>query len=86
MIGMKNHRFTKMFKTSNQNTAAVKEIFNNVVHFLTSSLNERSLLEIKLKIHRTCVKQVNNKTGAGKDKMNIKYYHHLFLINKNKIT
>ena len=81
MIGMKNHRFTKMFKISNQNTAAVKEIFNNVVHFLTSSLDERSLLEIKLKIHLTCVKQVNNKTGAGKDKMNIKYYHHLFLIN-----
>ena len=81
MIGIKNYRFTNMFKTSNQNTAAVKEIFNNVVHFLTFSLDERSLLEIKLKIHRAYIKQVNNKTGAGKDKMNIKYCHHLFFIN-----
>ena len=70
-----------MFQTSNQNTAAVKEIFDNVVHFFTSSLDERSVLETKLKIHRTCVKQVNKKTGVGKDKMNIKYCHHLFLIN-----
>ena len=81
LIGIKNHQFTKMFKTSAQNTAAIKEILNNVVHFLTSSLDERSVLEIKLKIQQTCVKQVNNKTGAGKDEMNIKYCHHLFLIN-----
>ena len=51
VIGIRNHQFTKMFKTSNQNTAAVKEIFNNVVHLLTSFLDERSVLEIKLKIH-----------------------------------
>ena len=86
MIGIKNHQFKKLFKTSNQNTATVKEIFNNVVHFLTSSLDERNVLEIKLKIHRKCLKQVNNKTGAGKDKINIKYCHHLFLIaEKNYI-
>ena len=58
MIGIKNHRFTNMFKTSNQNTAAVKEIFNNVVHFLTSPMDERSLLEINSSnLHQTSKQQ-----------------------------
>ena len=86
IIGIKNHQFTKMFKTSNQNTAAVKEIFNNVLHFHTSSsLDERNALVIKLKIHRSGIRKVSNKTEAGKDKINIKYFGYLFLITK-KIT
>ena len=86
IIGIKNHQFTKMFKTSNQNTAAVKEIFNNVFHFYTSSsLDERNALVIKLKIHRSGIRKVSNKTEARKDKINIKYFGYLFLITK-KIT
>ena len=85
MIGIKNHQFTKVFKTSSQNTTTAKEVFNNVVHFLTSFLDKRNVLEIKLKIYRKFLKQVSNKTGIGKDKIDINYCYHLFLITKKKL-